>query len=89
MACLNRNSLFSHIDELRAFTEGTRIDVLALDETKLDQSVKDNELYIPGYEIAKKRRTHNSRNGGGVCIYIRSNLNFRIREDFNVELLEC
>ena len=88
MACLNINSLLSHIDEVRAFIEGTRIDILALNETKLDQSIKDNELYLPGYEIIKKDRTRNSRNSGGVCIYIRSNLNFRIHEDLNVEQLE-
>ena len=81
--------IFSYRRTKSFFTEGTRTDVLALDETKLDQSVKDNELYIPGYEIAKKRRTHNSRNGGGVCIYIRSNLNFRIPENSNAEQLEC
>ena len=39
--------------------------------------------------MARKDRSTNGRNGGGVCFYIRSNLNFQIREDLNMEELEC
>jgi hypothetical protein len=27
------------------------IDIISINETKLDSSIKDNEVYIPGYEI--------------------------------------
>ena len=30
----------------------------------------------------------NGRNGGGVCLYIRSNINFKVRYDLQSELLE-
>ena len=30
----------------------------------------------------------NGRNGGGVCIYIRCKLNFKIRDDLTLEILE-
>ena len=31
---------------------------------------------------------HNGRHGGGVCIFIKNNLNFRIREDLSKDNLE-
>ena len=31
----------------------------------------------------------NGRNGGGVCLYLRSNLNYRVREDLIIDKLEC
>ena len=37
----------------------------------------------------RKDRIQNGRSGGGVCIYLRSNLNFRIREDLLNDNLEC
>ena len=45
--------------------------------------------YIPGFEIVRKDRKINGRNGGGVCTYVRTNLNYRIRNDLNNDLLEC
>ena len=37
----------------------------------------------------RKDRLHNGRSGGGVCIYLRYSLNFRIREDLLNDNLEC
>ena len=47
------------------------------------------QVYIPGFEIVRKDRKINGRNGGGVCTYVRTNLNYRIRNDLNNDLLEC
>ena len=52
-------------------------------------TVRDDEVYIPGFEIVRKDRKINGRNGGGVCTYVRTNLNYRIRNDLNNDLLEC
>ena len=35
----------------------------------------------PGYDVVRRDRQHHGRNGGGVCLYVKSNLNFKIRDD--------
>ena len=67
----------------------SKVDILHINESKLDSTVRDNEVYIPGFEIVRKDRKINGRNGGGVCTYVRTNLNYRIRNDLNNDLLEC
>ena len=58
-------------------------------ESKLDSTVHNNEVYLPGFKLVRRDRKINGRNGDGVCIYLRTNLNYRIRDDLiNVEL-EC
>lgn len=64
------------------------IDVLAINETRLDNSIKDNEVYITGYEIVRRDRDLNGRFGGGVCFYVRSNINYSVRSDLSVQQLE-
>ena len=65
------------------------IDILALNETKLDATIKDGEVHLPGYDVVRKDRERNGRNGGGVCIYVRSNINFKPRADLSPNNLEC
>ena len=43
------------------------IDLIVFNETRLD-----------GYDVVRKDR---SRNGGGVCIYLRSSINYKVRND--------
>ena len=57
MASLNINGLLAHIDEFRIFMSEADIDIISINETKLDFLINDNEVYIPGYEIARKDRT--------------------------------
>ena len=64
------------------FVLDSKIDVLAINETKIDSSVNDNEIYLPGFEVVRKDRSVNGRSGGGVCIYLRNNINYQIREGF-------
>ena len=83
MACLNINSLHAHIDELRI-----TIDILCINETKLHSAISDQEVCLPGFELVRRDRNINGRNGGGVCIHIRCNLNFQMRDDLNSKILE-
>ena len=50
---------------------------------------KDGEVHLPGYDVVRKDRKSNGRNGGGVCIYVRSNNNFQLRADLSPNNLEC
>ncbi|RMX40521.1 hypothetical protein pdam_00007475 [Pocillopora damicornis] len=47
-SALLAQNLLSHIDDLRIFTSQSKgIDILAINETKLDSIIKDNEVHLP------------------------------------------
>ena len=60
-------------------------DILALNETRLDNSILDCEVQIPGYDILRSDR---NRNGGGVAMYIRTVTTYIIRKDLSQDTLE-
>ena len=47
-ASLNINSLLAHIGEFRIFMSEADIDIISINEAKLDSLINDNEVYIPG-----------------------------------------
>ena len=60
MACLKINNLVSHIDNLRVFMSQLKdIDILAINETKLDATIKDGEVHLSGYDVVRKDRERN------------------------------
>ena len=83
MASLNITSLLKHIDELRVFLNDQNIDVLAINETRLNESILDQEVKVQGYDIIRRDRSTNGRFGGGVCFYIRSNISYTVRTDLD------
>ena len=78
MASLNIASLVLHIDEIRALLHDKYFDVICLNETRLDTTISDEQVFIDGYTIIRNDRR---RTGGGVCIYVRSSLNYNVRHD--------
>ena len=46
LASLNIASLPKHIDELRVLLSDNPLDILSINETRLDDSVSDDEVYI-------------------------------------------
>ena len=66
---LNVNSLFSKIEELRTPAINTNIPVLGITETKLDNTVSNEELKIDAYNRQKE-----TKNGGGVACCIKNNI---------------
>ena len=77
---LNVRSLLSKIDELKIIAQQSRAAVIAVTETWLDCSVLDNEINIAGYVVIRR---DGQRDGGGVCLYIRSDLAFNPRSDIS------
>ena len=67
----------------------SKVDILVINESKLDSTVYNNEVYLPGFELVRNYRKVNGRNGGGVCICLRTNINYPIRDDLNNYELEC
>ena len=59
MAALNINCLLAHLDDLKFFVLDSKIDVLAINEMKIDSSVNDNEIYLPGFAEVRKDRSLN------------------------------
>ena len=62
MGHLHANSLLSKIEELRTLAINTNISVLGITETKLDNTVSNEELKIDGYNLLRSDR---NKNGGG------------------------
>ena len=46
------------------------IDIIGLSETQLDETVRDVDVYINGYNA---HRNHLNANGGEVAIYVKDN----------------
>ena len=63
MACLNIISFLTHIDSLRVFTS-QKIVVLAINETKLDSSIRDTDVCLHGFEIIRRNLETKGRNVG-------------------------
>ena len=82
---LNCTSVMKNIDELRILHAKTQPDIFALSETHISDLIHDSELKISGYNIVRKDR---DRHGGGVAAYIKTDLNYVIREDLTENGLE-
>ncbi len=54
------------------------IHILAINETKLDDSILDQQISISGYNMIRKYR---NRKGGGVLMYIHESIIFSERHD--------
>ena len=83
---LNITSLVKHVEELRIFIHEQPIDILCINETRLDNSISSAEVEICGYEIVRRDR---NRNGGGVAIYLRNNIPYVERSDLIPENVEA
>ena len=87
IASLNLVSLYKHIDQLRIYMLSKTVDILGINETRLDSSIQNGEVSIPGYTLERKDR---NRNGGGVALYTRDSINYKRLTDLpdhNTELI--
>ena len=62
---LNIASLPKHIDELRLNMQHQYLDILVLNETRLDETISNSEISIDKYTLVRNDRT---RHGGGVAM---------------------
>ena len=73
---ININSLLPKIDELKCIVNKNKTVIITTTESKLDHTVPELEVNLPGYDIL---RCHRNRNGGGFACYIRKDLCFNSR----------
>ena len=87
---LNIRSIFPKIDILQHFVTdvSNRIGVLGLSETWLHTNLSNDLVDIPNYNIVRNDRGRNSdpnnlypQKGGGVCLYIREDLEYNYPMD--------
>ena len=78
---LNVNSIASKFDAIKAIIPGS-IDVMVFCETKLDDSYPTAQFVIDGFK--KPFRLDRNSNGGGIHIYVRSNIPCSLKKDFNL-----
>ena len=87
MCCLNINSLVKHFDELKVFIESEAPHIFGINETKLDDTVTDEELRIENYhDIIRKDR---NRHGGGVAFYVHKSISFSKLEKLMIQDIEA
>lgn len=63
----------------------TPLDILAINETRLDESINDNAVALPGYNIIRNDR---NRQGGGAPMYLKENIAFVEKKDLRCVYLE-
>ena len=80
---LNINSVLPKIDELRIIAKETKPSLIGLTETKIDNTVNDEEIQIPGYILERSDR---NRKGGGVACYIKSDISYNVINTFSDEI---
>ena len=84
---VNVNSLTHHFDELNMFLDEEQPHIMALNETKLDDTTGSSELPISNYhEIIRKDGT---RYGGGVALYIHNSVSCKYQNDIIVREIEA
>ena len=86
---LNVNGLMGKIDLTRLLlTEtGRNILIFQVSESHLDDSVPGSFVKVSGYNLIRRDRKNGP--GGGVCIYIREDLNYQQRLDLENHELEA
>ena len=90
IAHLNIRSLRNKSDTLRLEGLDNRtIDILTLSETWLDDSFEDSHVTIPGYTCIRLDRSGAKEGYGGVAIYVKEGLSFRVRNDLHSAINEC
>ena len=86
----NIQSLLSVLDSFRITHERKPFSLICLSETWLTEDIADSEVQLSGYSIIRRDRmnTGKDRRGGGVAIYVASELNTIRRPDLEHETLE-
>ena len=63
------------------------IDILCIDETKIDDSFPDSQFQIESYQFPPFRRDQNSK-GGGKIVYVRQGLITKRLKNFESKTIE-
>ena len=82
LATLNINSIRNKFSSLAEIVSNN-IDILVIQETKLDATFPEGQFLIPGFK--KPFRRDRDKHGGGILIYVRNDIPSREVKTFNIE----
>ena len=85
LAAINITSIPGRIEKLGIYMNSKCIDILLVNETRLDDTISSGEVTVPGYVLERKDR---NRDGGGVALYIRNTINYERLFDLECDSLE-
>ena len=80
----NGMSLVPKLTEVQEFIFRNEVGLAFFTETLLRESIADSVVNIPGYTVLCRERTFESH--GGICLYIRNDLNWKYNQ---LEDLKC
>ena len=66
IAAINVTSLPKYIDQLRTYMFNQPVDILAINESRLESSISSNEIGIPGYVLERNDRNRNAWGWSGI-----------------------
>ena len=76
--------MVSSFDEFIVMLQEHPFDMLTLSETWLKDDVNLlNFVQIPGYKFSYRNR--NERRGGGIGLYIKDSIEYKVRHDLNMD----
>ncbi|XP_011699463.1 PREDICTED: uncharacterized protein LOC105456838, partial [Wasmannia auropunctata] len=73
---MNAQSLMAHKDEIQDHMRRMKLAACALSETRLTPEIDDSEIHVMGYSVV--RCDGENRNTGGVMMYIRNDIKYKI-----------
>ena len=88
IAHLNTRSLRKNIDQIRPLISESGVSIFGCSETWLHQGIDDSIVDIDKYDLIRCDRAN--RRGGGVCLYVKTGINYRWNKELtaNEEELE-
>ena len=81
----NINGLYLKIDQLRVMFEETKknIHILGITESRANKYLLDDQVSVADYILVRKDREYGQ--GGGVCCYVRNDINWQRRSDLEID----
>ena len=78
---LNIDSIRNKFSPMQHILCNSYVDLLGVSETKLNDTFPDGQFHIDNYVLNRKDRTSH---GGGVALYVRSDITHRRRHDLEI-----
>ena len=86
IAHLNIRSLTANLTSLKDYISNNPYDLICLSETWLNSTILNTALEVDGYKLFRRDR-YNQR-GGGICVFVKSNLPVTVLNNFIPQLTE-